>query len=205
MRLNFLYIVIYIFYRGEKAIQQFSVLYPYINHLGRRNIPREKALFYYIEELILQSFNTHIVALFLLYIRNKCNIEADGEAKRYVRNLSPQQFLEHVKDIRTAAFSRDVCRDANQYTSNHSKPSANAYQPAATLSFADTLSSAANNYNTEFLNHIQFLQVINTYKLLKYAIKYTDIGLLKYIIPCLCLYFAGSLLKNYAHNILILQ
>jgi len=53
MRLNFLYIVIRTFYRGKEAAQQFLALYTYINHLRRRNIPREKALFYYIEELIL--------------------------------------------------------------------------------------------------------------------------------------------------------
>ena len=66
-----------------------------------------------MEELILQSFNARIIALFLLYIRDKCNIKVDGEAKRYMRNLSPQQFLEYIKDIRTAAFLRDVYRDIN--------------------------------------------------------------------------------------------
>jgi len=53
MRLNFLYIVMRILYRGKEAAQQFLALCAYINHLGRRNIPREKAPFYYIEELIL--------------------------------------------------------------------------------------------------------------------------------------------------------
>ena len=84
MQLNFLYMVIHTFYRGKEAAQQFLVLYTYINHLGRCNIPREKALFYYIEELILQSFDACIIVLFLLYICNKCNIEADGEAERYI-------------------------------------------------------------------------------------------------------------------------
>ena len=88
--------------------------------------------------------------------------------------------------------------------SNYSEPSTNTRQLAATSSFADTLSSAANNYNIEFFNYIQFLQVIDTYKFLKYAIKHVDIGLLKYIISRLCLYFAGSLSKNYAYNMLIL-
>ena len=69
------------FYRGKKAAQQFLALYTYINHLERRNIPKEKALFYYMEELILYSFNAYVVTLFLLYIRNKCNIKADGEAE----------------------------------------------------------------------------------------------------------------------------
>jgi len=105
--------VIRIFYGGKEAAQQFLALYTYINHLGRRNIPRKKAPFYYIEELILQSFNTYIIALFLMYIYNKCNIKADGEAERYIQNLSLQQFLEYVKDIRIAAFLRDICRNTN--------------------------------------------------------------------------------------------
>ena len=126
-----------------------------------------------------------------------------------MRNLSPQQFLEHVEDIRIAAFSRDVCRDANQRTSDHSEPPANGHQPAATSSSADTSSSTANNQvprsgDAEFFNHIRFLQVIDTYKLLKYAIKHADIGLLKRVIPRLCLYFAGSSSKNYAYDMLLL-
>ena len=209
MRLNFLYMVMRTFYGGEEAAQQFSALYTHINHLGRRNIPREKAPFHYMEELILHSFDARVVALFLLHIRNKCNIEADGEAEQYVRNLSPQQFLEHVEDIRIAAFSRDVCRDANQRTSDYSKPPANGRQPAATSSSTDTSSSTADNQvpqsgDAEFFNHIRFLQVIDTYKLLKYAIKHADIGLLKRVIPRLCLYFAGSSSKNYAYDMLLL-
>jgi len=66
-----------------------------------------------MEELILYSFNACVVALFLLYIRNKYNIKADGEAEQYIQNLSPQQFLEYIKDIRTAAFLKDVYRNAN--------------------------------------------------------------------------------------------
>ena len=42
-----------IFYSGKEAAQQFLALYTYINHLKQRNIPREKAIFYYMEELIL--------------------------------------------------------------------------------------------------------------------------------------------------------
>jgi len=113
IRLNFLYIVIRTFYRGKEAAQQFLALYAYINHLGRRNIPREKAPFYYMEELILQSFNACIIALFLLYIHNKCNIKVDSKVERYIQNLSPQQFLKHIKDIRIAAFLRDVYRNTN--------------------------------------------------------------------------------------------
>ena len=76
--------VIHTFYRGEEAVQQFLVLYTYINHLRQYNILRKKAPFYYIEELILYSFDTCVIALFLLHIRDKCNIKADGEAEQYI-------------------------------------------------------------------------------------------------------------------------
>ena len=46
VQLNFLYMVMHTFYGGEEAVQQFSALYTHINHLGRRNISREKALFH---------------------------------------------------------------------------------------------------------------------------------------------------------------
>ena len=65
--------------------------------------------------------------LFLLYIRNKYNIKADGKAEQYMQNLSPQQFLEYIKDIRTAAFLRDIYRNINRHTSNYLELSANAY------------------------------------------------------------------------------
>ena len=73
-----------IFYRGKEAAQQFLALYTYINYLKWRNIFREKALFHYIEELILHSFNACVIALFLLYIYNKCNIKANGKAEQYI-------------------------------------------------------------------------------------------------------------------------
>jgi len=37
-----------------------------------------------MEELILQSFNARIIALFLLYIRDKYNIKVDSKAERYI-------------------------------------------------------------------------------------------------------------------------
>ena len=149
--------VMRIFYGGKETTQQFSALYTYINHLRWCNIPREKALFYYIEELILQSFDACIVVLFLLHIYNKCSIKADSKAEQYMRNLSPQQFLEYVKDIRTAAFLRDICHNVNQHTSNHLEPPTNAHRLVAILSSVDTSSSTANNYNIEFFNYIWFL------------------------------------------------
>jgi len=54
----------------------------------------------------------------------------------------------------------------------------------------------------EFFNYIRYLQVVKTYKVLKYAIKHADIGLLKRVIARLCLYFTGLRSNNYASEIM---
>jgi hypothetical protein len=45
--------------------------------------------------------------------------------------------------------------------------------------------------------HVRFLQLVETYKVLKYAIKLIDISLLSRILPCIYIYFIGSWNKNY--------
>jgi len=81
------------FFGGEQYAQQYSTLYTYMNYLGRRNIPIERPPFYYLEELVLHSFDACIVALFLTYIHGRLDIHEEGAVKRYIRSLMPEQFL----------------------------------------------------------------------------------------------------------------
>ena len=69
------------------------MLYTYINYLRQRNIPIERPPFYYLKELVLYSFNTRIIALFLIYIYSRLNIYKEDTVKRYIRSLIPKQFL----------------------------------------------------------------------------------------------------------------
>ena len=71
-----------------------------------------------------------------------------------MRNLSPQQFLEYIKNIRIAAFLKDVYYNINQHIFNYLELSANVRQLIIILSSIDILSSAANNHNIKFFNYI---------------------------------------------------
>ena len=75
-----------------------------MNYLGRRNIPVERAPFHHFKELVLYSFNARIVALFLINIRDECDTEKVGKVEEYMRNLTPQWFLQFVENIRIAGF-----------------------------------------------------------------------------------------------------
>ncbi len=57
----------------------------------------------------------------------------------------------------------------------------------------------------ELQNHILFLQHTQTYLLLKYSIKYTDLGLLRQAIDHCCIYFHGSEQSRYVYEMLYLQ
>jgi uncharacterized protein DUF6589 len=54
----------------------------------------------------------------------------------------------------------------------------------------------------EFVNHVRYLQEVETYCSLKYAIKRADVGLLQRLLPRFLLYFHGSGATNYAREML---
>jgi hypothetical protein len=84
------------------------MLYTYINYLGWKNIPVKHTPFHHIEELILYSFNTYIIALLHTQIKESYNTKSPIDIKRYLKSLSPQYLLVVVKDIYTAIFSQEV-------------------------------------------------------------------------------------------------
>ena len=59
--------------------------------------------------------------------------------------------------------------------------------------------------DSEFQNHILFLQHTQTYLLLKYSIKHADLSLLHQAIDHCCLYFHGLGQSRYVYEILYLQ
>ena len=64
-----------------------------MNYLRRRNISIKCHPFHYLKELVLYSFNARIIVLFLIYICDRLNIYKEGAVERYIRFLTPKQFL----------------------------------------------------------------------------------------------------------------
>jgi len=71
--------------------------------------------------------------------------------------------------------------------------------------FAITSQSYNNKApNKVFQNHLHFVQDMEVYLTLKFAIKHTDIGLIKWVVICCCILFAGSSKTWYTHLALYL-
>jgi hypothetical protein len=75
LRLNYLKVIMRAFYGGKKYSDQYSTLYTQMNHLDRRNIPKESAPFHHMEELVLHSFDARILAMLYVKIGDKCDVK----------------------------------------------------------------------------------------------------------------------------------
>jgi hypothetical protein len=174
----------------------YSALSIHAQVLNRKKIPKDAAPFEHLEDIAIHSFYARIVAL--LHVRMKellpsCDIHDPEIADNYIRSLYPRQFLALVEDIRNLAFSDDI------------RISVNRYEPkVAARSKAKPKKAESPKVDEEFVNHVRFLQEMETYCTLKYAVQHGDVGHLMRIIPRLCLYFHGGPAKNYAREMLYL-
>ena len=57
----------------------------------------------------------------------------------------------------------------------------------------------------ESMNHVCFLQLVEVYKTLKYAIKHADIGLIRRVVNTYCVLFEGSKQYKYAREMMFLK
>jgi len=184
-------------HRGDddSSSNSYSTLSAHIQALHRKNIPPGKAPFHHMEELIIHSFKARIVALFLLYIKERtkgrCNVSDMEQLSTYITSLRPVEFAKAIESIYAAAFSKDIRDEANSTNKGKGEESG-----------ADTFCSAAKD--EEFINHVRYLQEVETYCILKYAIKHADVGLLQRVLPRCILYFHGSGATNYALEMLYL-
>jgi hypothetical protein len=179
--------VMKIFNGGGKHAHDSSTLFYHINVLNRRNMPMEKAPFHHLEELMLHSFDARVVALFLVKLREiiHLNLNTPEQVAVAVKTLRPVQLWTLVDEVRSAAFSWDIVRKANEIRPSHlpkkkGSSSAQVEQLGTSLDVnAEDAPDPVCDVDVEFLTHVRFLQAVKTYKVLKYSIQRGDIGLLR--------------------------
>jgi hypothetical protein len=180
LRLNYLQLVLSCFYGSRKYFDQLSTLYPQINALNRHNIPKTKAPFHHMEELILHSLDARIIAMLYTQIEEKCDPRSADSVGCYLSGLSTIEFQSVIDAVFEGLFAREV-----------------------RAKYANICHDAADNesipqLDMEFVNHVRFIQVVEPYVVLKHAIKHGDIGLLRKAIVQCCVVFHGTSTKNYA-------
>ena len=151
----------------------------------------EKAPFHHLEELMLHSFDARVVALFLVKLREiiHLNLNTPEQVAVAVKTLRPVQLWTLVDEVRSAAFSWDIVRKANEIRPSHlpkkkGSSSAQVEQLGTSLDVnAEDAPDPVCDVDVEFLTHVRFLQAVKTYKALKYSIQRGDIGLLPGFLP----------------------
>ncbi len=77
---------------------------------GRCKIPLQKAPFHLLEEIILQSWDSRVIALLYAKLRDRgIAVNNRNAVSQYISKLKPSSFLSLVEDIRQQAFTRKSC------------------------------------------------------------------------------------------------
>jgi hypothetical protein len=128
-----------------------------------------KSPFHHKEEVASRAFDARVTALFYRLLPPGVHASQTDQVDNYIRKLTRTTFHRKVEEIRQYIFT------ATEQSPDGSKP-----------------------IDHEFSAHAKFLQQMETYKTLKYAIKHADVGLIKRALARCCLLFHGSNKSKYA-------
>jgi hypothetical protein len=186
LRMNFLW-MIQRTHSGGPRCPEASTLFHNMNFWNRKQIPLAKAPFHLLEELILHSWDSRIIAMVYTHLQQEgVKTQWPDEVNTYLCSLTPATFLSVVEKVRLSVFTR------------------NAWLPCDSKAGLKTPLDPSK-LDQEFINHVRFLQEVETYKILKYGIKHGDIGLIGRAIDMCCIYFKGARQDNYANEMLYLK
>ncbi|KAI9845965.1 MAG: hypothetical protein M1837_004371 [Sclerophora amabilis] len=173
LKINFLKLLSQAHFGGEEERSQTSLYYAR-SVLGRRKVQPGRADFFALEEFIIHNFQARVVAALkvglpqtpIFYGRDD-SADAWDTGVASTRNKSLQQVLTKMTPV---SFSQII----------------------NTLYKQLRTTSASQCEDDEYRNYLLFLEQTETYILLKYAIKWGDIGLILRAVDRCCIYFAGT-------------
>jgi len=181
LRMNFLWMVQRTHSGGVNANEPPS-LYHNMNFWDRKDVPLSNAPFHQLEELILHSWDSRVLGILYTWLaEDGVAIQRHEAVEEHLSRLSPVGFCDLVNSIRLCAFT------------------SKSWSPSIIGNVIE------NHVDKEFLAHVRFLQEVEVYKTLKYAIKWGDIGLIERVINISCIYFNATKQNNYANEMLYMK
>ena len=217
LQMNFLWLINKSHYgESDGSVNEYSTLSSHIQALHRKKIPPGAAPFHHLEDIAIHSFYARVLALFYTQIKAlspECDVQDPEAVAGYIRSLDPSRFHKLVEDVYNTAFSLDTSRHLNepdsaqpsarqQKKSSSARTAARKKRPSPTER-GSSIGTESQKDDEELMNHLRFLQEMETYLTLKYAIRHGDIGLIMRVIPQCCIYFHGGPAKNYAREMII--
>jgi hypothetical protein len=163
---------------GSDAKTSSSTLHFDITTLQRRGLSRDSAKIHLFEPLLIHGFSARIFAIFLDYLEDTIDSHPTySTIKECDRALGK---------LDGSAFDRIVEKVREKVFT------VNAWR-------------GENEKDREFVSMCRYLQEVETYLMLRYAIRAGDIGMLRWLVDPLCVMFIGSEQWKYAEELLHLR
>ena len=137
--------------------------------------------FYALEEFIIHSFDARILVAY--WQRLLMGLERANGSKFTVDDVAKLVDNELIEKVKIAEARLDKA----------------GFEGILEQIHADIFTvMSADEKDPEYSNHLQFLQIVRPYLLLKSAIHFGDVGYISRALDVLCIYFNGSRAKNYS-------
>lgn len=157
-------------YTGSEFAGTGSTLHHNRNVLGV--VQGHKSPFHHKEEVAQRAFDARILGLFYALLPDSVSPEDPNKVDLYIRQSQATGFLKKIEQIQQTIFTLD-------------------YQ-------SPPKTKASELIDHEISSHAKFLQQMEVYKTLKFAIKRGDTGILRRTFPRCALLFAGASKTKYA-------
>jgi hypothetical protein len=179
LMLNFLYLIVRTHYgdagnRASKATLLHDLLFWDRPHITRENCP-----YHLLKPLILEGWDARVIAMTHQVLKRwnrRTNAIANMSRKedfcKALSNMSMEGFLQLVDEIWNTAFTGEAWQGVE------------------------------HQGDVTFTSQCRFIQQVETFKTLEWAVKHGDIGLFRRIIDIMIFYFIGSEQTNYANEML---
>lgn len=195
-RMNFIDMIYDVYSGPDKGWAPLTTLRH--NQLYMGYVQGHKTPFHHKEELATRSFEARITAMFYNRIRPSCRCNDRSEVDRYIAKLSPSTFMNHVEAIRESVFKVEPAPESESEEVEDEDEDEEEEEEAEAEAGARAESPTMATVDQEFIAHCRFIQQMETYMSLKYAIKHADIGIIERIFARCCLLFHGSKKRKYA-------
>ena len=178
----FLYLIVRTHFESPPGARSKSTLLHDIGYWDRHGITRENAKYHLLEPLVMQGWTARVLAIWYDVLHSNDYFQGTREENKDRH----ETYSNAIKKLSIAQFLQYV-------------------EEVRQRGFTYNAWSGHQQADKEFVTMCRYLQEIETFMTLRYAIRHGDIGIIRRLIDPLCVWFYGAEQAKYGLEMLYLR
>ena len=186
----FIYLIVHTHFESPPGTNLKATLLHDINYWDRHGITWENVKYHLLEPLVMQGWTACVLAIFYDFLHLRGYIQKNTTASRDGTLPATRDYHQFYKDaitrLRVDEFL-EIIESIHQHA------------------FTCQAWSGTNQLDKEFITMCRYLQEVETFMTLQYAIRHGDIGIIWWLVDPLCVWFYGAEQPKYGMELLYLR